>query len=86
MSNSRIPGLYRLKVGERIDELLRLGWLAESDAAALRQGRCVLSPVAADRIIENVIATFGLPLAIAANFWSMAATTSCRWSWRSHPS
>ncbi len=68
MSNSRIPGLYRLTVGERIDELLSLGWLAESDAAALRQGRCVLSPVAADRIIENVIATFGLPLAIAANF------------------
>ncbi len=50
MSNSRIPGLYRLGVGERIDELLRLGWLADSDAAALRQGRCVLSPAAADKI------------------------------------
>ncbi len=68
MSNSRIPGLYRLGVGERIDELQSLGWLAEADAVALRQGRCVLSPVVADRMIENVIATFGLPLAIAPNF------------------
>ena len=68
MSNSRIPGLYRLDVGERIDELQSLGWLAEADAVALRQGRCVLSPVVADRMIENVIATFGLPLAIAPNF------------------
>ena len=68
MSNSRIPGLYRLGVDERIDELQSLGWLAEADAVALRQGRCVLSPVVADRMIENVIATFGLPLAIAPNF------------------
>ena len=68
MSKSRIPGLYRLGVGERIDELQRLGWLADSDAIALRQGRCVLSPAAADKMIENVIATFGLPLAIAPNF------------------
>jgi len=68
VSNSRIPGLYRLGVDERIDELQSLGWLAEADAVALRQGRCVLSPVVADRMIENVIATFGLPLAIAPNF------------------
>ncbi len=68
MSNSRIPGLYRLGVGERIEELVRLGWLADSDAVALQQGRSVLSPTAADKIIENVIATFGLPLAIAPNF------------------
>ena len=68
MSSSRISGLHRLDIGERIDELRRLGWLAEADAVALRQGQCVLSPSAADKIIENVIATFGLPFAIAPNF------------------
>lgn len=68
MSDSRIPGLYRLGNGERIDELVRLGWLAESDAVSLRGGHHVLSLQAADKIIENVIATFGLPFAIAPNF------------------
>ncbi len=68
MISSRISGLHRLDIGERIDELRRRGWLAEADAIALRQGQCVLSPTAADKIIENVIATFGLPFAIAPNF------------------
>lgn len=68
MTSSRISGLHRLDIGERIDELQRRGWLAEADAVALRHGRCVLSPSAADKIIENVIATFGLPFAIAPNF------------------
>ena len=68
MTSSRISGFHRLDIGERIDELRRRGWLAEADAAALRQGQCVLSPSVADKIIENVIATFGLPFAIAPNF------------------
>ena len=60
--------MYRLELGERIDELVRLGCMSEADAAVLRSGRHVISPQAADKIIENVIATFGLPLAIAPNF------------------
>ena len=68
MSDSRISGLYRRSVAERIDELQRLGWLGASDAELLRQGRQVLLPAAADRMIENVIGVFGLPLAIAPNF------------------
>ncbi|MDX1507236.1 MAG: hydroxymethylglutaryl-CoA reductase, degradative, partial [Woeseiaceae bacterium] len=68
MKDARIPGLYRLDVGERIDELERHGWLAPGDAALLRQGDHVLSATAADKIIENVIGSFGLPFAIAPNF------------------
>lgn len=68
MTSSRIPGFYRLSVAERIDELLRLGWLDAPDAAALHAGSHVLKPHAADRIIENVIGSFGLPFAIAPNF------------------
>ena len=68
MNDSRLPGLYRLDLGERIDELVQAGWLSEIDALALRNGAQVLSPASADKLIENVIATFGLPFAIAPNF------------------
>ena len=68
MIESRISGLYRLEVGQRIDELERLGWLSTPDATALREGRHVLLPSAADKIIENVVGVFGLPFAIAPNF------------------
>lgn len=68
MSDSRISGLYRLPVRERIDELERSGWLSSADADALKNGRHVLSVQAADRMIENVIGTFALPFAIAPNF------------------
>jgi hydroxymethylglutaryl-CoA reductase len=68
LSDSRISGLYRQTVAERIGELHRLGWLSAADAELLRQGRHVLSSAAADKIIENVIGVFGLPFAIAPNF------------------
>ena len=68
MSNSRISGLYKLSVSERIVELEKLGWLSSSDARNLHAGNQVISAVAADKIIENVVGVFGLPLAIAPNF------------------
>ena len=68
MSSSRISGLQNLTVAERINELDRLGWLSRADAELLHQGRHVLLPARADTMIENVIGTFALPLAIAPNF------------------
>ena len=68
MKDSRISGLYRLDVAQRIAKLEELGWLAPADAARLREGRHVLSAAGADHMIENVIGVFGLPLAIAPNF------------------
>ncbi len=68
MSSSRISGLQYLTVAERIDELDGLGWLSKADAELLRQGQHVLLPAAADKMVENVIGTFGLPFAIAPNF------------------
>jgi hydroxymethylglutaryl-CoA reductase len=55
-------------LSERIGELERLGWLTGAEAERLRQGRQVLSPGAADKLVENVVGVFGLPLAIAPNF------------------
>lgn len=57
-----------MTVGERIVKLERRGWLSAADANALQGGRHVLSVNAGDKMIENVIATFGLPLAVAPNF------------------
>ena len=68
MTHSRISGLYRLGVAQRIDELERCGALSAADADALRRGAHVMLPAAADKLIENVIGVFGLPFAIAPNF------------------
>jgi len=68
MSDSRLSGLYRLSVPERIVELEKLGWLTPQSARELRAGRQVMTVLMADKIIENVIGVFGLPLAIAPNF------------------
>jgi hydroxymethylglutaryl-CoA reductase len=68
MTDSRIRGLYKLPVAGRIARLEELGWLGAADAAALRAGHHVMAVGAADRMIENVIGVFGLPLAVAPNF------------------
>ena len=68
MEVTRISGLYRLNVDERIDVLQEHGWLDEQAASALREGRHILSSGAADKVIENVIGVFALPFAVAPNF------------------
>ena len=68
MRESRISGLHRLAVPERIVELQRLGWLSETDAGLLARGNHVLAAASADKMIENVVGVFGLPFAIAPNF------------------
>ncbi len=68
MTDSRIRGLYRLSVAERLERLEELGWLSAADARYLRDGHGVLAAGAADHMIENVVGVFGLPFAIAPNF------------------
>ena len=68
MNDSRIKGLYRLGIAERIRVLQQQGWLSAADAELLQQGKHVLPPAVADKIIENVVGVFALPLAIAPNF------------------
>ena len=68
MNDSLISGFYRLDIRQRIERLEQRGLLSADDASALRQGRHVLVPAAADKIIENVIGVFGLPFAISPNF------------------
>ena len=68
MSDSRISGLYKLSVTERIARLRELGWLSAEDAACLRGGYHVLSAQAADHMIENTLGVFGMPFGVAPNF------------------
>ena len=68
MKGSRVRGLYRMSVSERIDVLQEQGWLDEASADALRDGRHLISPTAADKVIENVVGCFALPFAVAPNF------------------
>ncbi len=63
---SRIPGFYKLSVEERLEKVAEFAGLTEEEKELLlKQG---LSLDIADRMIENVIGTFELPLGIATNF------------------
>ncbi len=65
MISSRLPGFYRRSVTDRADEIARLTGLTADERAALNGG---LDLEQADHMVENVIGTFALPLAVAANF------------------
>jgi hydroxymethylglutaryl-CoA reductase len=68
VSNSKIPGLYRKPVTERIRALVDKGYLPSAQAENLLAGEPLLNIRAADRMAENVIGVFGLPFGVAPNF------------------
>ncbi len=65
--SSRIPGFYRLSYRERVGHVKELAGLTQEEADALL-GPEALGIDRADRMIENVVGTFQLPLGIATNF------------------
>jgi len=68
VSNSQISGLYRKSIDERIDALSERGFLDPAMSEMLRSGLPLLPRTNADRMIENVVGVFGLPLGVAPNF------------------
>ena len=68
VAKSRIGGFYKKSVSERIDVLLGMGLLDKPSAQRLRDGDVLLSANIADKMIENVIGVFGLPLAVVPDF------------------
>lgn len=66
--NSRIAGFYQLTPEQRLQEVKSFDGLNEMDLAMLRGGNGILSVARADKMIENVIGTFELPLGVATNF------------------
>jgi len=65
--SSRLPGFHRLSIGDRIRALREAGLLSPAEEQVLAAGKQVLSADRADRMIENVVGVFGLPLGVALN-------------------
>ncbi|MEW6568332.1 MAG: hydroxymethylglutaryl-CoA reductase, degradative [Chloroflexota bacterium] len=65
--SSRLPGFYDLPLTERLARLAQVTSLDESALLALA-GSAGLTSELADRMIENAVGVFGLPLGVALNF------------------
>ena len=64
--SSRLPGFYKKTLQERIELLKESSALTNSDINQLQSD--ALSPSQASIMVENVVGTFALPLAVAPNF------------------
>ncbi len=67
MSSSRLSGFYKRTLSERAAQVTEWASLDEAALAALN-GQAGLLPELADKMIENVIGIYSLPLGIATNF------------------
>lgn len=65
--SSRIPGFYKMSIEERKKYIADLFQLSEEDVKQLNDS-VSLSEDIADKMIENVIGTFSLPLGLGLNF------------------
>ncbi len=66
-TNSRLPGFYKHSVDERLALVKGIAELTEDDLLSLREA-AGFDCDSADRMVENAIGVFPLPLGIAANF------------------
>jgi hydroxymethylglutaryl-CoA reductase len=66
--NSRLGGFYQLNPFERLQAVKTFDGLNDEDLRQLHGGNGALTVERADKMIENVIGTFNLPLGIATNF------------------
>ncbi|QRN02897.1 hydroxymethylglutaryl-CoA reductase, degradative [Legionella sp. MW5194] len=67
LADELFQGFSRLNREERFQRLLQLGALTKEDVHFLREGG-VQNTLLADKLIENVIGYFQLPLGVATNF------------------
>lgn len=67
VSTSRIPGFYKMTVDERRQLIAKMHELTEDEKDALFHSSS-LAVDAADKMIENTIGTFSLPLGLGLNF------------------
>ncbi len=67
-SGSRIPNFFRMSINQRISALHRRGLLGDDDIRLLASGDHALRLSVADKMVENVVGVFGLPMGLALNF------------------
>lgn len=65
---SRIPGFYKKTVAERVDILRDRDYVSTADHERLLSGKSVMTPEQADRMVENVVGVFSLPMGLGLNF------------------
>ncbi len=68
MKNTHLSKFYRLTVPERLKLLHERGLLDADDFAALTTGSYRLDAGTADRLTENVIGVFSMPMGLGLNF------------------
>jgi len=68
MISSRIPGFYKYSVAERLNLLRNAEHLSDEDFLLLKNGRNLLRAEDSDKLVENVIGVFGLPMGLGLNF------------------
>ncbi len=68
MDRSRIPGFYKLSVRQRLEILKERDLISAEDFKLLSSGGNVLDQEGADKMIENVIGVFSLPIGLGLNF------------------
>jgi len=64
--SSRIEGFYKLPIAERVRIVKDFAGLTDDEAKALTGAS--VDPTIADRMVENAVGSFPLPLGIATNF------------------
>ncbi len=67
-SSSRISNFFKMSIVERIAALNANGLLSQQDVQQLVTSNHQLNINAADKMIENVVGVFGLPMGVALNF------------------
>lgn len=68
MASSRISGFYKYSIQERLRVLYQKKYLTEEDYNKLRKGGSLLQSEDSDKMVENVIGVFGLPVGLGLNF------------------
>ena len=68
MDRSRIPKFYQANIPERLDILRERGLLNKQDFFDLLNHDNVLTGEQADKMIENVVGVFSLPMGLGLNF------------------
>lgn len=68
IEKSRIPRFYKQEVNERLKILFDREIISRDDYKLLKNQQQFLSSDEADRMIENVIGVFGLPMGLGLNF------------------
>ncbi len=68
MDRSRIPGFYKYTVVERLEILKERNLISTDEFKLLSSSANVLDQDSADKMIENVIGVFSLPIGLGLNF------------------